>query len=241
MRKLAVNLIIALITFTIGTIISNLWSFRLSPQPKQFVTTWSAVQTNESLTSESQVKAEDPTNLIVYVLTDPDVPSFNPLKLELSKSSPTVVDLDLAESIVDQEITLGTENNSGEYRILQRYRTSMTVMAEGPHLDLLDWRHFDSTWTPLQKLDDHRFRTLADDRMDDTKFPPTTKAEMISAVRRRAGNDWPEIVELVKTCRGPNDGCCAVRISSIYLQVQKRVTDGWTNMGLVEFRIPMGC
>jgi len=28
----------------------------------------------------------------------------------------------------------------------------MTISAEGPHLDLVDWRHFDSPWIQLYRL-----------------------------------------------------------------------------------------
>jgi hypothetical protein len=55
------------------------------------------------------------------------------------------------------------------------------------------------------------------------------------------GKDWPDLLELVKGCRGPNDGACQVMISSIYLRIQKKVSGRWIDIGLVEVRIPMGC
>lgn len=236
MRRLSIYFIVTLISFFVGTLVANLWDFKSSPKSKQLVESGSALSSVEQ--SQQEILDDDDNHLtiLVRVLSEPSSDRL----IELSKNSPTNVDLELGEDINDQEVSLSGDTDS-EYRILQRYQTSMTVMDEGPHLDLLDWRHFDSAWIPLQQLDTHRFRTLASHQMDETKFPPTTKADIISAVEKRAGSDWPEIVELVKTCEGPNDGCCGVRISSIYLRVQKRIADSWTDIGLVEFLIPMGC
>jgi len=77
--------------------------------------------------------------------------------------------------------------------------------------------------------------------MDGSRFPSTTKSEILKEVRRRVGNDWPYLLELVKDCRGPNDGACIVGVSSIYLRIQKQVRGSWIDIGLVEFRVPMGC
>jgi hypothetical protein len=77
--------------------------------------------------------------------------------------------------------------------------------------------------------------------MHDSKFPRTTKAEIIKEVRRRVGKDWPNLLELVNECHGSNDGACLVMISSIYLRIQKMIRARWIDVGQIEVRIPMGC
>jgi hypothetical protein len=171
---------------------------------------------------------------------NPNPPSLTRRYFKLSRRGPTLIDLELAEDINDQEVALNFRDNS-EYRMFQRYRTSMSISAEGPHLDLVEWRHFDSLWTSLETLGPKRFRTLATDQMEESKFPSTTKAENMEEVRRRVGEEWPAVLELVEDCHGPNDSACLVSISSIYLRVQKKVRDQWVNVGLVAIRIPMGC
>jgi hypothetical protein len=108
-------------------------------------------------------------------------------------------------------------------------------------LDLIDWRHFDSPWTLLTSLGANRFRTLRSEQLDYSNFPKTTKAEIIKEVRRLVKKDWPEVIELVESCNGPNDGACIVTISSMYLLIQKQVDDRWIDVGMVEIAIPMGC
>jgi hypothetical protein len=168
-------------------------------------------------------------------------PTRHVIPVKLGSDRKATVDLDLPESIDGQPVTLNFADSSGTYRILQRYRTSMSVAAEGPHLDLVDWRHFDSDWIPLKSLGARRFRTLKSSEMQSSKFPPTTRAEIMEEVRKRVEKDWPELLEYVETCNGPNDGACWVGVSSIYLRVQKRTGDSWTDIGLVEVNLPMGC
>jgi hypothetical protein len=117
----------------------------------------------------------------------------------------------------------------------------MSIAAEGPHLDLVDWRHFDSPWIPLDSLDGKRFRTLESDQMDSSRFPSTTTSEILEEVRKHVGEDWSDLLELVEGCSGPNDGACLVMISSIYLRIQKQVSGRWIDIGLVEVRLQMGC
>ncbi len=164
--------------------------------------------------------------------------------IQLGKDSKATLDLDVGESIDGQQVTLHFSDSAASYRILQRYRTSMSISAEGPHLDLVDWRHYDSPWTPLESLGGIHFRTLRSEQMDYSRFPKTTKAEIIREVRRRLKTDladWPEVIEWAESCNGPNDGACIVTISSIYLRIQKQVGDRWIDIGMVDVPIPMGC
>ena len=211
MRRFIFRFIVALVTFAVGTTLS----------PKE--------------------QAANSARFSIVTRFNSQPPSFKSRPIELSKGRVTVVDLELGEDIDNAEVTLVPTDNSVRYRIFQRYRTSMTVMAEGPHLDLIDWRHFDSAWIPLRQHDRRRFRTLRSNQMDSSKFPPTTTSEILKEVRKQVGIDSSDMLDRAKTCKGPNDSWCAVMISSIYLRVERLVDDSWTELGQVEFRFPMGC
>lgn len=170
----------------------------------------------------------------------PNPPSYKWRDIKLGRFGRTIIKLGLGEYVDNSEVTLNFPDASVRYRILQRYRTSMSVSAEGPHLDLVDWRHFDSPWTPLERLGALRFKTLPGDQMEHSRFPTTSRSEIVKAVRRRAG-DWPAVLELAKSCRSPHDGACWVGISSMYLRIQKHNRGRWADVGMVELRIPMGC
>lgn len=232
MRK-AIYVGVALLTFAIGGTVYYLTTLRPQPVP---VSKPVAVQAE----AKPEVKPVAPVNLSLILRTSSDDPGFHYRTLKLAAKPVVVEDLDIMENVDGEEITIKGGDKSTQIRVLQRYRTSVTVSAEGPHLDLIDWRHYDSEWLPLEQLGERRFRTLATSQMDDRKFPPATKAEIVAAVRKRAG-DWPEIIDIAKDCNGPNEAPCEVGVSSIYFQVEALVGDEWVAVGVVEVLIPMGC
>jgi hypothetical protein len=171
---------------------------------------------------------------------DAEKPEFKYRTLKLSDKPVVVVDLDVPEDVDEQEIKILGGDESTQFRVFERYRTSLTVMGEGPHLDLVHWRHYDSEWIPLEQQARRKFRTLARDRMNAEKFPAATKDEILAAVRKEAGV-WPEAVDLAKACKEPTDYPCGVSVSSVYFRVEMLVGDEWTSVGVVEVMIPMGC
>lgn len=245
MRKLIARCVVAFVTFSMGMIVATVFRSPIprvsSPPPAQPVESLIEIKPREVKATATDTKATQHADLYIGVETGSSPPSLRRQHVQLAKhGATTIVDLDLAESVGDQEVTLNFRED-GEYRVLQRYRTSMSISMEGPHLDLIDWRHFDSPWVSLKALSSKRFRTLATDQMQSGKFPPTTNEEIVAEVRKRMETDRSEIVEAAKSCGWPSDGACFVSISSIYLRVQKRVRAGWTDVGLIELRIPMGC
>ncbi len=243
MRKVIYGVGVALLTFTLGSVIYYLTAFKPSSEPMPVVEVKPLEVRHEYNASTSEI--ETPTRaapvefsaVFAYGVEDK---VLGTIPVKLSKKLAVLDNLDIGDDIYGREITIVGGDKSAKYRIFERYRTSMTVMGEGPHLDLIDWRHFDSEWIELDQLGQRKFRTLAYEQMDTSKFPRVTNDELVSAVRKRAA-DWPAVVELAKTCRNPNDEPCSVSDSSLYFRIEKRVGDRWTTMGMVEVYIPMGC
>ena len=247
MRRLIICLLATVLTFLIGLSISHLLMRPAEPESIQPLATKEPILVEPQITQSPDLprKPDFPEGSDLAVAIQVSQPNPNPpiyvlRYIKLAKHGTTIVVLDLAEYLDDSEVTLNLRDTSATYRILQRYRTSMTIDAEGPHLDLTDWRHFDSAWTSLKSHGPNRFRTAPFDELD-VEFPKASQADIVKEVRRRVGNDWPLIVELAKHCSGPNDGACLVSISSMYLKIQKQVGDRWIDAGLVEFQLPMGC
>ena len=246
MRKVIYGFGVALLTFTLGSVVYYLTASKPLSQPVPVVDVKPLEKSGYSFSvSEIKVPMEIPAAVQVdfsvvfqYGVEDTVLGTKNPVKL--SKKLVVINDLDIGDDIYRKEITIVGGDESAQYRIFERYRNSMTVMGEGSHLDLIDWRHFDSEWIELDQLAQRKFRTLAYEQMDSSKFPTTTKSELLSAVRKRA-SDWPRIVELAKTCRNPNDEPCGVLVSSLFFRIEKLVRDRWTTVGMVEVYIPMGC
>ena len=238
MRKLIYCIGVALLTFATGAVIHYL------TRSKPATTTTIVVARYEPKIVEIPVKeppAPHPADagLSLIISTDEDGEPGH-LTVRLSPKTAAMDALDISENIDGQELFILGGDQTEQYRIFERYRTSMTVMGEGPHLDLTDWRHFDSEWIPLEKLSQRKFRTVAAEKMDIETFPPTTRMELLNAVRKRAG-DWVEVVDLAKNCRSPKDDPCGVSVSSVYFRVERLVGENWVKVGTIEISIPMGC
>lgn len=244
MRKVIYGLGVALFTFSIGAFVYYFTRPKLTSQPVQVVQVQPVEVRREDHAStveiQTPVEAPAPAGFSVVIKTDLGDGEPGSHTVRLSKDPVVVDDFDVPEDVDGQEISIVGGDKAAQFRIFERYRNSMTVMGEGPHLDLVDWRHFDSEWIELDQLAQRKFRTLATERMDASKFPATTQAELISAVRKRAA-DWPEAIELAKTCRSPHHEPCAVGVSSVYFRIDKQIGDRWITVGIVEVLIPMGC
>ncbi len=242
MRKVIYGFGVALLTFTLGSVIYYLTAFKPASEPILVVEVKPFEVRHEyrASTPETPMQPPAPADFSAVFAYGVEDKILGTIPVKLSKKLVVMDDLDIGDDIYGKEITIVGGDKSAQYQIFERYRTTMTVMGEGPHLDLIDWRHFDSEWIELDHLGQRKFRTLVYKQMDTSKFPPVTKSELMSAVRKRA-SDWPAVVELAKTCRNPNDEPCSVSDSSLYFRIEKRVGDRWTTVGMVEVYIPMGC
>jgi len=246
MRRLIIRFLVAVITFAIGLTIFHFLTLPV-PQPIPPVVATDPIMVIPTVTEIPDLPAEpnpaQGADLSIGVAIgedEQDSPIYKLRYIKLAKHGPTIVKLDLGEYLDSSEVTLYFRDSSTSYRILQRYRTSMTISGEGPHIDLIDWRHFDSQWKLLNSSGPHSFRTVSADQMD-VEFPRTSQADIFKEARRHIGNGWPGFWDFAKTCRGPNDGACSVGISSVYLKIQKQVRGRWSDAALLEFQIPMGC
>ena len=183
-----------------------------------------------------------PTLFLVIRVRISSVPELHAEReFRLTANRTTVVALDLGEDLDGQPVWIAGKRSSDTYRVLERYRTSLTITGEGPHMDLLDWKHYDSPWEAMQRQSSARFlaRTIAE--YEANLFPRVSRSEMFRAVDLRARRGWSEAAELVRECSGPNSHPCGVGVSSRYFRVQCNDGGTWVTIGTVEVRIPMGC
>ncbi len=149
------------------------------------------------------------------------------------------VDLDLGEGIEDRILVLHPPaGETREFMTEQRFETSLTVSAEGPHLDLLDWKHHYSPWRRIRHLGRNRFLTSPIGPSESAKFPKVTSEEIRAAVLKAGGTEWAELVRNVRT---PNDSPLSVGVSTVSFRIMVREGGTWKVIKTLHFRVPMGC
>jgi len=145
--------------------------------------------------------------------------------------------LGLAWGIGDRDLHLFYEHIEN-LKIYQSYETSITIMNEGPHCDLTEWKHYKSKWS-LLKLGDKMVRTNAYEEKDYEKFIEVDMNELAEAAREHCGDFW---AEHVSESTSPTDYPSGVTISRTFLKFEYNfVDDPATVVNYVCFNHPMGC
>lgn len=139
-----------------------------------------------------------------------------------------------------------------EFKVEQQIETSMTINDEGPHLDLLSWKHGLSPWQELAVIQPNIFRGKAITQKDSRRFPPFTKQELYQAVIKqgkrdaRSGNytydpNDDKWLKLVK--QKPQEGWVIYSpgVSTIRLRIQAKEGDTWQVIHTVEIAMALGC
>lgn len=123
--------------------------------------------------------------------------------------------------------------------IYQRFENSVTVMNEGPHCDLIDWKHFTSEWKKIKEIGKYQFKanTISMEEME--KFIPIDMDEFKLAVKKYCGEGW---YELVKEAKSVHEYPCGIGTSKIELKIVLKNTEtNQTVKKLIVFDVPMGC
>ena len=145
---------------------------------------------------------------------------------------------ELGETIEGQLISISSDQLTG-LTVEQRYETSVSILNEGPHCDLTDWKHFYSDWNKLQANSKGQFTCDKYTEKDYEKFPKISIADLKQKVKEQCGDDWFKLVKKVKL---PTEYPSGVSISRYYLRVTgQRKDNGQTVTKLIVIETPMGC
>jgi len=156
-------------------------------------------------------------------------------KLKEQQKDTAKIYLELGETIEGQILKVH-EIKKGEIRIYQRFENSVTVMNEGPHCDLTEWKHYNSDWKEL-KIENGQFLTDSYSEEDWEKFIEVDMTELREAIRKQCGDGWAEHVKNVKS---PTEYPCGVSTSRIFFKITFSEQDTVIER-IVSFEIPMGC
>lgn len=172
--------------------------------------------------------------------------SFSGWQSEGAVPAALTVPLDLGDEVYGATLQVQPAKAGETYRVRVQYETSLGLSAEGPHLDLTDWKHCVSDWEPAEAVDAVSFVLPTPSAEQHACFPSYTRAELEHAVRAYAvaqgdpamADDWiPRIGE------GDALGTVVpfVAISAVRVRVEVLRKGKWIEVTTVGFLPPMGC
>ena len=146
--------------------------------------------------------------------------------------------VELGETPENKMISIKPLKHYKKIEVYQSFQTSLTIMNEGSHCDLLDWAHYDSPWTPLESTAKNTFKTLTYSPEDWNRFVNVDMAKLKQAVKDKCGEDYAKLVSKI---RSVNDYPAGVSISIIHLKIVMTDLDNNRIEKIISFEIPMGC
>ncbi|MBK7129909.1 MAG: hypothetical protein IPM74_04605 [Crocinitomicaceae bacterium] len=136
------------------------------------------------------------------------------------------------------QISYQTENIT-DIKISQRYETSVSISDEGPHCDMINWKHYTSPWHQLTPDTNGIYITDDYDSDDNSKFPDVSMAEFKQAVREHCDEFYEG---LIANNQSVNELPSHSSISRVFFSVTgKDKKTGKKISKLLIFEIAMGC
>jgi len=168
-------------------------------------------------------------------------PWFPEAPVEQGEDGALTIHLGLGEPIAYRFVLHPKSGVKAKFRIKQQYETSLSLMKEGPHFDLINWKHHVSPWDALEEAEANTFLSK---EVLSSEFPDVSNAEIVSAVKAALsgqgyslGGDW---AELAKKCKSPKDDPCGVGISQVRLKISVQEGKDWKAIQIIRLMVPMG-
>lgn len=145
---------------------------------------------------------------------------------------------DLGESIEGKLISVFSDVLK-VVNIEQRFETNMTIMNEGPHCDLTDWKHYRSEWQKLKTVKNGQFIGVQYAEDENTKFQEISLDELKKEAKKQCGTEY---FNLLKNVKKQTEYPIGISVCRYYLKITgKRNDNGKAFTKLIIVSIPMGC
>lgn len=133
-----------------------------------------------------------------------------------------------------------------EYRVSAQFETSLAVGAEGPHIDLIDFKHCLSERVPAKSSDGLHFALPIPTDAQRDCVPKATMPEVRQALRaqmekmgmRDSVDEWLGFLRGVKRA---GDEPMYAGISRVFVRVEVKRDGVWRPAGTVVLLVAMGC
>ncbi|WP_037072066.1 hypothetical protein [Psychromonas arctica] len=147
------------------------------------------------------------------------------------------IPLEIQDQIANASLII-VANKNDKIRASLQLETSMSIQDEGPHLDLLDWKHCTSDWLTLHNTVTHQFKLPGFDNIALDCFPEVTLAEIKQAVLQHDGEEWMPLFDRDSFNKEMN---LLIGISAARIKIEQMVEGKWMVVTIVNFNIPIGC
>lgn len=124
--------------------------------------------------------------------------------------------------------------------IEQSYQTSVFINDEGPHIELLDWKHHTSDWKKLD-INEGKFQTLSYSDEDRQKFPKADLDEFKNYVKEIGGQRWFDVIKDNTSIAENGSYPTFIGITQHLFRVKIQPKEGQPTEQIFIIEVPLGC
>ena len=189
--------------------------------------------------TKSQLKKRLKISFDEFIVTLDSLNAY-PLEPAIEIQKDTIpMGIELGETLEGKTIRVQHLQDYSKIEIFQKHENSITIMDEGPHCDLVNWKHYTSSWKPLKSTSKYgKFTTITYSEKDWNNFIPINIDDLKAEVKKSCGEGWSDLLQDVESLKDFHIG---ISISKIYLRIVMTDLNGDKIEKIIAFEIPMGC
>jgi hypothetical protein len=174
----------------------------------------------------------------ITLIPDGQISFQNPINYNAPFKKTYFSELEAGENLSQATVMLHGKDRES-YRVALQLETSLSVNAEGPHLDLTEWKHCTTKWHRLKIADNHKVLLPNFDEVNVDCFPEVTHDEINAAVFAKGGEEWVRILN----GEGWPEGYSPVEVSlsTARIKIEKLINTQWQVVTVINIAIAMGC
>ena len=189
--------------------------------------------------TKTELKKRLKINFDEFIVTIDSLNAYHIESTNETEKDTISMGIELGETPEGKTIRVQHLQDYSKIQIFQKHENSITIMDEGPHCDLVNWKHYKSSWKPLKSISKHhKFITNSYSEKDWNNFITVNIDDVKAEVKKSCGEGWSD---LLKDTESLKDYHIGISISKIYLRIVMTDLDGDKIEKVIAFEIPMGC
>lgn len=158
---------------------------------------------------------------------------------DILRRHPDTVKIDMELGETPENKIFRIQHQYKNIEVFQRIENSVTVTNEGPHCDLINWKHYRSEWYKVPS-EDKIYQTLGLIEKEGQHFIPIDLDKLKIEIKRVCGDRWYNLIKDKKYI-DEHDFHMGTSTSKILLLFILTDKNGVKTNKVIEFLVPMGC
>ncbi|NNK82662.1 MAG: SH3 domain-containing protein [Flavobacteriaceae bacterium] len=122
-------------------------------------------------------------------------------------------------------------------QVFQKHENSIAISDNASHCDLINWKHYYSSWKPLKTISsNHRFESLPISEKQASRFIEVDIEKLKTEVNETCGESWSNSIKDISSV---NDFPASVKLSKLFFRIVMTDIDGNKIEKLIIFEVPL--